>query len=615
MAHVNAGELLVLDLTAGKWWVEPVEEALVSKYLLGSGLAAHLYSQVADTGADPLAPESPLYIFNGLLTGSFAPTGCRTSICGRSPLTGIWNEANMGGYWGAELRFAGYDGLVVLGAASEPVYLWIDGRQGTVEICPARHLWGKDHFESARILYDETDPRAQVLSIGPAGENLVRIASIASCGPEHTRMAGRGGMGAVMGAKKLKAIVVRGEQKPSYYDPAGFRKAVREANVWIRGNSVALSRLGTAGGMPGAEKVGDLPIQNWRLGNWSGAEEVSGQRLAETIFQKHTHCFACPIGCGKVVSIEEGPHAGVRGHGPEYETMAGFGGNLLIEDLEAVVRLNDLCNRLGLDTISTSGVIAFAVEAWERGLIGPEETDGLELSWGNAGAAIELVQRIAHRQGIGNMLAEGVRSAAQELGPEAEAFAIHVKGMEFPYHDPRAFADMGLSYATANRGACHLESISYWPGYGVIVPQINTEGPYDRHDSWGKERVVFDHQNYVSVFNPLGLCKFIIKGLVGPDMVARLLCLATGWDWSALDLLRTGERIFNLKRVINVGLGVSQADDTLPRRMLTEPRPTGESAGVLPQLDQMLEAYYRLRGWDEKGRPTLETLRRLGLDG
>jgi len=615
VVHVNAGRLLCLDLAEGKWWDEPVDDALLEKYLLGSGLAAHLYSQVADVGTDPLAPESPLYIFNGLLTGSFAPTGCRTSICGRSPLTGIWNEANMGGYWGAELRFAGYDGLVILGAASEPVYLWIDSRQGTVEIRPARHLWGKDHFESARTLYDETDPKAQVLSIGPAGENLVRIAGIASCGPEHTRMAGRGGMGAVMGAKKLKAIVVRGEQKPSYYDPAGFRGAVREANAWIRGNSVALSRLGTAGGMPGAERVGDLPIQNWRLGNWSGAEEVSGQRLAGTIFQKHTHCFACPIGCGKTVAIEDGPYAGVRGHGPEYETMAGFGGNLLIEDLEAVVCLNDLCNRLGLDTISTSGVIAFAIEAWERGLIGPEETDGLELAWGNAGAAIELVQRIAHRQGIGDVLAEGVHSAAQELGPEAEAFAIHVKGMEFPYHDPRAFVDMGLSYATANRGACHLESLSYWPGYGVIVPQINTEGPYDRHDSRGKERVVFDHQNYVSVFNPLGLCKFIIKGLVGPDTVARLLCLATGWDWSALDLLRTGERIFNLKRVINVGLGVSQADDTLPRRMLTEPRPTGESAGVLPQLDQMLGAYYRLRGWDEEGRPTSETLRRLGLDG
>lgn len=614
MAKVNAGKLLHVDLTAGKTWTEPVEEALLEKYLLGSGLAAHFFARVADPALDALAPASPLYIFNGLLTGTFAPTGCRTSLCGRSPLTGIWNESNMGGHWGAELRFADYDGLVIIGAAPEPVYLWMDGRTGTVELRSAKHLWGKDLFETATILYQETDPKAQVLGIGPAGENLVRIASAQSCAPEHTRSAGRGGMGAVLGSKRLKAIVVRGEEKPTYYDPEGFRKAVREANEWIKANSVAMSQLGTAGGMPGAERVGDLPIQNWRLGNWDGVQEVSGQRLAETIFVRHSHCFACPIGCGKVVALTEGPYAGVRGHGPEYETMAGFGGNLTIGSLPAVVRLNDLCNRLGLDTISTSGVIAFAMEAWEKGLLGPRDTDGLDLTWGNAEAAMELVQRIARREGVGALLGEGVRRAAAQLGPEAEAFAIHVKGLELPYHDPRGFVDMGLNYATANRGACHLESISYWPGYGVMIPEINTKGPYNRHDSRGKERVVYDHQNYIGTFNPLGLCKFIIKGLVGPDRIAHILCLATGWDWSSQDLLRTGERLFNLKRLINLRYGVSREDDTLPRRMLTEPRPTGGSAGVLPDLDPMLEGYYRLRGWDAEGRPTQATLRRLGLD-
>ncbi|MGQ9586293.1 MAG: aldehyde ferredoxin oxidoreductase family protein [Anaerolineae bacterium] len=615
MAQVNAGSLLYVDLTEQKSWAEPIQVALLEKYLLGSGLAAHLFMEDGARDADPLAPESPLYVFNGLLTGTFAPAACRTSICGRSPLTSIWNEANMGGHWGAELRFAGYDGLVIRGRASEPAYLWVDGRQGTVEIRPAGHLWGKDTFETAIALYGETDAKAQVLSIGQAGENLVRIAGVTSCGPEHTRLAGRGGMGAAWGSKNLKAIVVRGEQKPSYFDPERFRAAVREANAWIKANSLALSKLGTAGGVPGAEKVGDLPIQNWRLGNWAGAEKVSGQRLAETIFAKHTHCFACPIGCGKAVEVREGPYVGVQGHGPEYETVAGFGGNLLIDDLGAVAKLNDLCNRFGLDTISTSGAIAFAMEAWERGLIGPADTEGLELTWGNAEAAVGLVEQIAHRQGLGDLLADGVCRAAQRLGPEAEAFAIHVKGLELPYHDPRGFVDMGLNYATANRGACHLESLSYWPGYGVVVPQVDTEGPYNRHNSRGKERVVFDHQNYVSVFNPLGLCKFIIKGLVGPDVIARILCLAMGWDWSSLDLLRTGERLFTLKRQINVGFGVSRADDTLPRRMLTEPRPTGGSAGVLPRLDEMLEGYYRLRGWDAQGRPTAETLKRLGLDG
>jgi len=607
MPDVYAGKLLRMDLTTSAHRVQEIDDAEVHRYLLGSGLAAKLFLEEMDAALDPLDPASPLLVFNGLLTGTFSPTGCRSSWCGRSPLTGIWNESNMGGYWGAELRFAGFDGLVVTGRAAEPAYLWI--HDGQAEVRPAGHLWGLDHFETFEKLRAETDSKAQVACIGPAGENLVRMANIMQGGQGHARTAGRGGMGALMGSKNLKAIVVRGSDRPHYPDLKALRKFVKEINHFIQGNSLSMSQLGTAGSVPATERTGDLPLKNWTLGSWQeGAARISGQRIAETIFERHTRCFACPIGCGKTVKIEDGPHAGVYGEGPEYETLAGFGGNCQCDDLNAIAHMNDLCNRYGLDTISTSSVLAFAMEAYERGLISQEETGGLDLTWGNAEAMIEAIHALARREGIGALLAGGVRAAAARLGPEAEAFAIHVKGMELPYHDPRAFVSMAANYATAARGACHLESLSYWAGYGIRWADWYAPEEHDPHDSAGKGQVTADFQNYMAIYNPLGLCKFIAKGQVGPRHVVDLLNVAMGWDWTAEDLLRTGERLFNLKRLINLRLGITRADDTLPRRVLTEPRPSGGAAGVLPDLDLMLEEYYRVRGWTPEGVPTPERL-------
>jgi len=614
MPHVYAGNLLRLDLSSGTQRIEPIDEADVRQYLLGSGLAAKIYYEEIQPDLDPLDPASPLLAFTGLLTGTFSPTGCRSTWCGRSPLTGIWDESNMGGHWGAELRFAGFDGLIITGRAPEPVYLWI--HDGQAEVRPAGHLWGKDHFEVFDALREETDPRAQIGCIGPAGENQVHFASVMQGGQDHARAAGRGGMGALLGSKNLKAIVVRGKTKPTYPDQAVFRDFVREINPFIKANSVGMSQLGTAGGVPATELTGDLPLKNWTLGNWKEeAARVSGQRIAETIFDRHTHCFACPIGCGKNVKIEDGPYAGVRGHGPEYETLAGFGGNCLCDDLNAVSRMNDLCNRYGLDTISTSSVIAFAMEAYEKGLLSAEDTGGIELEWGNAEAMIETIHAIARREGIGALLADGVRAVAAHLGPEADAFAVHVKGMEIPYHDPRAFVDMAANYATAARGACHLESLAYWMGYGLRFDVDGWYDPqdYDAHDSEGKGKVTVDFQNYMAVYNPLGLCKFIAKAKVGPQHIADLVNAATGWDWTAEDVLHTGERLFNLKRLINGRLGVTGADDTLPRRLLTEARPTGGAAGVLPDLEAMLAEYYGVRGWTPEGAPTGARLEALGL--
>lgn len=614
MPHVTTGLLLRIDLTHGAHQVEPIDEGDVRRYLLGSGLAAKIYYEEMEPSLDPLDPASPLLAFTGVLTGTFSPTGCRSSWCGRSPLTGIWNEANMGGHWGAELRFAGFDGLIVTGRAAEPVYLWI--HDGEVEIRPANHLWGLDHFETFEQLRKETDAKAQLACIGPAGENLVRVASVMQGGQGHARAAGRGGMGALLGSKNLKAVVVRGTARPAYPDMKAFREFVREINQHIQTHSVGMSQLGTAGGVVGTELTGDMALKNWTLGNWKEeAARISGQRIAETILERHTHCYSCPIGCGMTVKIEGGRYDGVYGHGPEYETLAGFGGNCQCDDLNAIAYMNDLCNRYGLDTISTSAVLAFAMEAYEKGLISKEETGGLDLTWGNAEAMIEAIHGIARRDGIGQLLADGMREAVQQIGPEAEAFAVHVKGLEVPYHDPRAFVDMAANYATAVRGACHLESLAYWMGYGVRFDVYGWYNPedYDPHDSTGKGRVTVDFQNYMAVYNPLGVCKFIAKGKVEPQHIADLVNAALGWDWTADDLLRTGERLLNLKRLINLRLGITRADDTLPQRLLAEPRPSGGAEGVLPDLESMLEEYYDLRGWTPDGVPLPERLASLEL--
>ncbi len=609
MTYLYAGRYVELDLNRGAQQVHPVDEQAVRRFYLGSGYAAYLFHQ-QQSELDALAPESPLYVFNGLLTGSVAPTACRCSFCGRSPLTGIWNESNVGGHFGAALRAAGLDGLVVTGRAAEPVYLYVHA--GTVEVRPAGHVWGLDTFETHARLLEETHPRARVAVIGPAGEQGVSYAAILQGGQAHSRAAGRGGMGAVLGSKHIKAIVAYGEEKPDYADADRFLALVKAFNAQIRAKATGMSQYGTAGGVPAAEFKGDLPLRNWRDGSWpAGAHAISGQVLHETFWRKHTFCHACPIGCGKLIAIEEGPYAGVYGEGPEYETLAGFGGMLLIDDLAAICRCNDACNRLGLDTISTSAAIAFAFEAAERGLL-PAEVDGLPLTWGRADTVLHLITLIARREGLGALLALGVRAAARHLGAEAQHFALHVKGLEVAYHDPRAFFSMAANYATANRGACHLEALSYWTMYGTDASGWY-DRPYDRFSVEGAGQHAAVFQNYMGVYNPLGLCKFIGKAGFAPADVAQLLAAALGWDTSGDEVLLTGERLFNLKRLINLRYGISRADDTLPERFLKEPRPDGGAAGRVPDLEAMLAEYYAVRGWLPDGRPAPEKLRELGL--
>ncbi len=616
MSQVYAGKFIRFDLNTGRYALERINEEDVQAYLLGSGYAAKLFWDELDPLIDPLDPRATLYVFNGLLSGTFAPTGCRSSWCGRSPLTGIWNEANLGGHWGAELRFAGYDGLVITGKAARPSYLYIHGDQ--IELRDASHLWGKDTFEVHDLLTAETDEKARAAIIGVAGENQVKIAGIVSGGHSHARMAARGGMGAVLGSKNLKAIVTRGnpQDKPQYADTKGFHATVKDSNKYImaHGPAEALHLLGTAGGHPGTDKFGDNAIKNWRGGNWTGGTlKTSGKAIAETIFTRHTFCHACPIGCGKAVEVKEGKYAGVRGEGPEYETLCGFGSNLQCDDLNAIVAMNDLCNRYGLDTISTSSTIAWAFESFEKGALTLDDTQGLALNWGDADAIIALIHAIGQRDGLGDLLAEGTRAASARTGRGTDRFAMHVKGLELPYHDPRAFVSMAANYVTASRGACHLEAISYWRGNGLEWPGWQEGAAQDwierkRFDSTLAAASAIGFQNFMTTYNPLGLCKFIIKGSFTPAQTAEVVNKALGWNWTGQDVLDAGARLFNFKRLINNRLGISAKDDVLPIRLTTEPRPTGSAAGVLPDMELILKDYYQLRRWDENGVPTPEAL-------
>ncbi|HEY80752.1 MAG TPA: aldehyde ferredoxin oxidoreductase family protein [Caldilineae bacterium] len=611
---VYAGKYLRIDLTNRTWREAPISEEEARQWLLGSGYAAHLYAQEMDPNLDPLDPNATLYIFNGLLVGTFAPTASRTSFCGRSPLTGIWNESNVGHHWGAELRFAGYDGIVITGASETPLYLFINGLDGSIEFRDASHLWGKDWFEAGDAMLAETDPKGQVAGIGIAGERLVKMAGV-TVGPSHyVRIAGRGGMGAIFGSKKLKGIAVRGKKRPDYPDRKRFLATVKAQNKYIKENSVGMSLLGTAGGFQATEEYGDLALKNWRLGTWELAKDLTGAVLYEKYLIRHTHCFSCPIGCGKEIEVPEGPYKTPRGEGIEYETMAGFFGNVLNGNMEAGILANSLCNRYGLDTISTSSTIAFAMEAYEKGLITNEDTGGMALNFGDPDVALELIRQIAFREGVGDLLAEGSRAAAQKLGRGAEDFAVHAKGMEVAYHDPRGFVSMAVNYATANRGGCHLEALSYWNGYGLTLPDLGYGEVKPRLESSPEAaQMAYDFQNYFAVYNPLGLCKFIAKGKIGPERLAEIVNAAMDWEWTPEDVIRMGEKLFQLKRVINNRLGVTARDDTLPKRLLKDARPDGSAGGNLPNLELMLPIYYELRGWDEEGRPTPERLHALGL--
>jgi len=605
------GRLLTVDCSAGTIAERPLPTTLYQCFLGGSGLAARLLWDELDPSIDPLDPRSSLWFVNGLLAGIPIPAACKLSICGRSPLTGIWNEAAVGGDWAARFRHTGFDGIRIYGRSAQPVYLVVQGRQAQLQ--DASELWGLDSFATWSVLSERYGKRASIAVIGPAGERCVPLASVMVDG-RSARAAGRGGMGALMGSKRLAAIVVLGDVPVQLADPAGLKVRVRADMATIRRRSKGLQDFGTAGGIQGAEALGVLPVKNWAGGAWvEGAAATTAQTFFPRYLDKHHACWGCPMRCSKHVRVRGGRHGGIHGHAPEYETLAGFGGNCLNSDVELIMAANDACNRAGLDTISVSAAVAFAMEAAERGLLGPSDAEGLSLAWGDGDTILGLVEQMAAARSLGALLGRGTRHATATLGPEAATFAPHSKGLELPYHDPRALHSMAVSYATSNRGACHLSSMSYHVDRGIPIPELGYDGPATMMDSRGKAAVAKDMQDFIGLFNPLGLCKFLIKTQVGPSHLCAWLQGATGWEIQPVELLRVGERIFQLQRLINVRLGVTRADDTLPPRFLSQARPDGAAAGSLPDLEGMLDHYYQLRGWDEHGAPNPEALDRVGL--
>lgn len=605
------GKIIQVDLSKSKVNVESLGETVFRDYLSGSGIAVKILSEEYDNSFDPFDPNSPIVFMAGLLTGTPVPAACKTSVCARSPQTGIWDEATVGGYFGAELKRAGYDGLIIAGKSKNPVYIWIT--QDKVQIKPAEYLWGEDTFSTTEKLLKETHLRAKVACIGQAGENLCGVASVMVDGWE-SRAAARGGMGAVMGSKNLKAIVVKGTKYPEIKNKKELTLSIRKTLPFLNQNTQGLRSFGTAVGMySGVEPSGDLPIKNFLQGRWEeGAKKTTGETLVERFLEKHYGCFGCPIRCGKIIKLKIGDEERLM-HGPEYESNAALGALCLNDNLEQISLANELCNRYGLDTISTGSVIAFTMEAFEKKIISSLDTDGLELKWGNTEAMIKLIHKIAKREGIGDILADGTKKAAEKIGKNSIEFAIHVKGLELPMHDPRAFVSMALTYATGNRGACHNESLCYTFEGGDSVEGVPYDHSLSPHDPQGKPELILRLQNYMASLNALGLCKFLFCGKIGPPKITEWTNLVTGWNLTSEELLKIGERLFNLKRMYNYRLGITRKDDFLPARLLTWDRKEGGAKGNLPHLGKMLNKYYELRGWTEDGIPTREKLHNLGL--
>ncbi|MEA4825334.1 MAG: aldehyde ferredoxin oxidoreductase family protein [Clostridium sp.] len=612
MAYGYWGKILEIDLDSRSTKIIPIKDEEYKKYLSGSGLGAKILYEQYDYKKPALSAENPLIFINGFLTGLPAPTAAKSTVVSKSPLTGIWGESIVGGFWGAQIRKTGFDGFVVKGKAEKPVAIYIN--DDNVEFLDAKDLWGKDVYETEELLKERTDKKAEVACVGIAGENLVSYAGI-MIGGRETRAAGRCGLGTLMGFKNLKAIAVKGTKQPEVYDSKRLRDLVKEFMPNLIKNAEVLHDYGTLGTIQGVESEGDLPIKNWTLGSWEeGATKTSGQMLAQTCQTGHYACYTCPVRCGKSAEVRVGAYKGSVGHGPEYETGAAFGALILNDDLDYICAANDLCNRYGLDTIETGNTIAMAIECYENGLLTKEDTDGIELKWGIKDELLEVIEKIAHKEGIGKILAKGSRKAAEEIGGIAKEFAIQTKGLSYAMHDPRAYTTMVAGYATTNRGACHLGTLGYFSEGGAVPREcVGFSKKTEPHGFEGKAEYAIRLQNFMNLFDALGLCKFIMLGHITPEIMKNWVNAVTGWNLSTEEMELIGDRLFNLKRMYNVRLGISRKDDVLPPRLLMHDRKTGGAGGSIPNYTRILKDYYDYREWTPEGIPTEEKLNKLGI--
>lgn len=602
------GRILKVNLSTGAIEKGTIPAEYARDYIGGSGLGARLLWDAFDPAPDPLDPASPLVWMTGPLTGTGGPTTGRSNLCARSPHTGLWGEANIGGFMGPELRYAGYDILWITGRAAEPVYLWIFNDR--VEIRPAGDLWGKaDTYETQTLIQAETgQAQAKVACIGRAGENLVPYACIIS---DHGRAAGRTGMGAVMGSKHLKAIAVRGTGKIPLADEPTYKKLRVQSNKNLleQNLTAVMKETGTAGSADYLQYLGDMPQKYWTQATFEGATNISGGEMANTILVGTAACQGCVISCGRVVDILEGPYATHgKAKGPEYETICAFGSQLLVDDLPMITALGDRCDRLGMDTIAAGNTIALAYLLYDRQVLTTADTGGVELHWGDALPCFDLLEQISHREGFGALLAKGSRALAEACGvPE---LAVHVNGLDLPMHDPRAHTGQALAYLTSPIGASHNHSDYFMVEMGGSMEELDIPMT-DRLVDEGKAGYVARHQHWRTVCNDLVICFFAV---VSQAEIADLLTAATGETWDIPRMLQAGERAWNLKRMLNLRLGWSPEMAKLPH-LLLQPLPDGGQEGHVPDAAAMLREYHAASGWDlETGIPTPAKLAELGLD-
>lgn len=584
------GKILYVNLTSGEITIKPLDMEMAQQYLGGRGLGARLLWDEVGPDVDPLSERNVLIFTTGPLTGTGYQTSNRFSVSTKSPLTGTVLDANSGGYWGMQFKRTGFDGLIVRGKSPSPVYLEIT--PAGVHIKDASGLWGKRVRETTSLL-GQNNNRRNVLCIGPAGENLSLIAAIMNDGE---RSLARGGPGAVMGSKNLKAIVVEGKDRPEVLDQELFKFMLYETRKLLKASpltSQALPEFGTVVMMNIVNAVGALPTRNFRQAQFEHAEDISGETLKEKYLVKNTACWACPIGCTRVSKTDK-----VEGEGPEYETTWAFGAQCGINDLAAIIEANALCNDLGMDTISAGSTIACAMELSELGLLDSD------LRFGRADLLAPTLEAMAYRRDVGAELADGSLRLATKVGrPD---LSMSVKGLEMPAYDPRGMQGQGLLYATSNRGACHMRGNML--GLEVLgLPKL-----IDRFQVQGKSSYVILHQNAAAAIDSLVICKFTNMG-VAEEYFARALSAITGIKYATGDLIRVGERVWNLERLYNLREGFTRADDTLPPRLLQEAIPDGPSKGWVNHLEPMLKEYYRARGWDENGVPLRTKLEELGL--
>jgi aldehyde:ferredoxin oxidoreductase len=606
------GKILRVDLTTGRLSVEEPSEDYYKRYLGGRGFIIEKLLTEVPAGSDPLGPDNKLIFALGPMTGHPIPGSGRNSIGAKSPLTGAYGESEAGGFWGAELKRAGYDAIIVEGTSSGPVYLEIEN--GRSEIRDASKIWGMDVADAEKTIRDELGGKKyRTAAIGPAGENLVRFACVIN---DICHVAGRTGLGAVMGSKKLKLVAVKGNKPPEMANRDKLLEMSRALTQNLKENPISFSIFGTGAAMDKYEEVGNLPIRNFQGGTFPSVKELMPHRMKEKgYWDKMETCFGCPVKCKKKLKSISAPWPvnPIYG-GPEYETLAALGSNCGIDNLEAIMKAHELCGRYGMDTISAGVTISFAMECVEKGILTKQDTDGLDLQFGNAEAMVEMLERIALRRGFGDILAEGSKKASEKIGKGSEDFAIQVKGTEVPMHEPRFKQGMGLHYSEHATGADHCTGIHDERLPMSALDSIDVaESIPSTELSPRKVRILYQYGMWRQVPNYIGMCIFVPWN---PKQLVDAMEYITGWPMSYWRLMKTAERGITLARMFNIREGLSAKDDRLPARFYASPA-EGPLKGISVDPDQLAEAqklYYQMLGWNESGVPTYARLVELDLE-